>query len=219
MTTAAMKTKNTTVVLADDHTLIREGLKRLLDESDGIEVVGVAQDGPEALRQVREHAPDVLVLDLSMPGQSGVQVARKMRTQHPDTRVVVLTVHEQEDYVSDAFKAGVRGYVLKDSSAEELVEAIRTVTRDEVYMSPTVSRLVSFEGGDPRRIRTVSQKLTAREREVCRYLAQGYTVPEIASILGISRKTVDVHKTRLMRKLGVHNRADLVTHAMKNKLA
>ncbi|GIW72896.1 MAG: DNA-binding response regulator [Planctomycetota bacterium] len=216
--TTDMSTTTIRVLIADDHTLVRQGLRRLLEAQRDIEVVGEAGDGPETVRAVVERNPDVVLLDLTMPGSSGAQLVRRVRAQAPGVKVVVLTVHETEEFVSEALRAGAAGYVLKEGSSEELLAALRAVMQDEVYLSPSVARLVTLEGGDPRRVRTLSQRLTAREREVCRYLAQGYTVPETAALLGISRKTVDVHKTRLMRKLGVHNRADLVKYAIANKL-
>lgn len=208
--------KKISVLLADDHTVLRRGLRRLLEEESDIEVVAEAGDGREAVRKAVELKPDVILLDVSMPGLTGIQVARRLRTQVPDSKIVILTVHEVESYVRDALKAGVMGYLIKDAAPEELADAIRVVGDGGLYLSRSVERFVLERPTADGAVVTVSDQLTKREREVCRMLALGHTVPEIAEIIGISRKTVDVHKTRLMRKLDVHNRADLVRYALQN---
>lgn len=208
--------KTLRVVIADDHAILRQGLRQLL-EDEGFDVVGEAADGQEAIERVMELHPDVVLLDVSMPGLGGIQAAQKLTVLCPETKVVMLTVHQVEEYIAEALKAGARGYVLKDAAAAEVIEAIRVAHRGETYLSPSVSRLV-VDLGRPEEVRTLSQRLTSREREVCRMLALGNTVPEIAEILGISRKTVDVHKTRLMKKLDLHNRAELVRYAIQNRM-
>ena len=211
---------NTTikVFMVDDHPILRMGLRNLLEEEADLEVVGEAGDGREAVKKVTELKPDVALLDISMPGLNGIQAARRLKTAAPETRVVILTVHQEEEYVSEALRAGASAYVLKDAAVNDLVQAIRAAAEGKTYLSPDVERLVVTDGGSASDVKTVSQHLTNREREVCKLLALGHTVPEIASMIGISRKTVDVHKTRLMKKLAVHNRAELVTYAIKNKL-
>lgn len=205
------------VLIADDHTILREGLRKLLSEESDIEVVGEAADGNEAIRKAEELKPDVVLLDLAMPGLNGIAAAKRLRASPNPTKVLILTVHQEEEYVYETLRAGASGYVLKDAAAPELVQAIRQAAKGEVYLSPDVSRLVVKEEGRAE-IKTVSQELTNREREICKLLAEGHTVPEIATMLGISRKTVDVHKTRLMKKLDIHNRAELVRYAIQNKL-
>lgn len=205
------------VLIADDHTILREGLRKLLSEESDIEVVGEAADGNEAIRKAEELKPDVVLLDLAMPGLNGIAAAKRLRASPNPTKVLILTVHQEEEYVYETLRAGASGYVLKDAAAPELVQAIRQAAKGEVYLSPDVSRLVVKEEGRAE-IKTVSQELTNREREICKLLAEGHTVPEIATMIGISRKTVDVHKTRLMKKLDIHNRAELVRYAIQNKL-
>mgnify|MGYP003574406185 CR=1 FL=1 len=215
MTAASIGT--TRIVVADDHPVLREGLKQLLSEREGFEVVGEAGDGRELVRRATELRPDVVVIDLTMPGMNGIQAARKLRGVLPDAKLIVLTVREEEELVYEALRAGVNAYVLKGHGVDDLAGAIDAALRGERYLSPAIDRLVVDTEGKAG-LKTVSQQLTNREREVCKLLALGHTVPEIAAMIGISRKTVDVHKTRLMKKLAVHNRAELVTYAMKNGL-
>jgi two-component system response regulator NreC len=205
------------VLIADDHTILREGLRKLLSEEPDIDVVGEAADGHQAVKKAEELKPDVILLDLAMPGMNGIAAAKRLRTAAPGSKILILTVHQEEEYVYETLRAGATGYVLKDAAAPDLVGAIRKAALGEVYLSPEVSRLVVKEEGRAE-IKTVSQELTNREREICKLLAEGHTVPEIAKMISISRKTVDVHKTRLMKKLDIHNRAELVKYAIQNKL-
>jgi two-component system response regulator NreC len=207
------------VLIADDHAILRDGLRKLLSEEADIVVVGEAGDGHEALKKVEELKPDVLLLDIAMPGHNGISVAKKVKALSPATRVLVLTMHQEEEYVFETLRAGASGYVLKDAAASDLVGAIRSASKGDTFLSPGVSKLVVRDEsrGTPT-LKTVSQHLTNREREVCKLLAEGHTVPKIASMIGISRKTVDVHKTRLMKKLDIHNRAELVKYSIANKL-
>lgn len=214
----ATTTTATTFFVADDHPVLREGLKRMLQERPGFEVIGEAGDGRELVRRASELRPDVVVLDLSMPGMNGIQAARKLRAVLPNAKLIILTVREEEEFVFEALRAGVDGYVLKGQGFDDLLTAIDTSLKGERYLSPTVDRLVLDPDAAKPGVRTISQQLTNREREVCKLLALGHTVPEIAAMIRISRKTVDVHKTRLMKKLAVHNRAELVTFAIKNGL-
>jgi len=207
------------VLIVDDHTILREGLRKLLSEEADIEVVGEAQDGHEAVKKAEALKPDVVLLDIAMPGMNGITAAKKLKTVAAGSKVLILTVHQEEEYVYETLRAGASGYVLKDAAAPDLIGAIRKAATGEVYLSPEVSRLVVKDDGRMRgEIKTVSQELTPREREICKLLAEGHTVPEIAGMIGISRKTVDVHKTRLMKKLDIHNRAELVKFAIQNKL-
>ena len=213
--------KKIRVLIADDHAILRDGLRKLLGEESDIEVVGEARDGHDALKLAEEVKPDVVLLDLAMPGLSGLAVAKRLKATAAAAKVLILTMHQEEEYVYETLKAGASGYILKDAASPDLVGAIRTAFRGETYLSPGISRMVvrdDARGGAPKEIKTVSQHLTNREREVCKLLAEGHTVPKIATLIGISRKTVDVHKTRLMKKLDIHNRAELVKYAITNKL-
>ena len=208
------------VLIADAHAILRDGLRKLLTEEEDLEVVGEARDGHDALKKAEELKPDVILLDLAMPGLNGLAVAKKLKAASSGAKILILTMHQEEEYVYETLRAGASGYVLKDAASSELVGAIRAARRGEQYLSPNISRLV-VKDDSPRgskEIKTVSQHLTNREREVCKLLAEGHTVPKIAGIIGISRKTVDVHKTRLMKKLDIHNRAELVKYSITNKL-
>lgn len=207
------------VLIADDHAILRDGLRKLLAEEDDLEVVGEASDGHDALKKADELKPDVILLDLAMPGLNGIAVAKRLKSAAPGARVLILTMHQEEEYVYETLKAGASGYVLKDAAGPDLVGAIRSARRGEQFLSPSIARLVvRDEARGTKEIKTVSQHLTNREREVCKLLAEGHTVPKIADMIGISRKTVDVHKTRLMKKLDIHNRAELVKYSIANKL-
>ncbi len=208
------------VLIADDHAILRDGLRKLLTEEPDLEVAGEARDGHDALRKAEELKPDVILLDLAMPGLNGIAVAKRLRSAAPAAKVLILTMHQEEEYVYETLKAGASGYVLKDAAGPDLVAAIRAARRGEQFLSPSISRLVVRDesASGSKQIKTVSQHLTNREREVCKLLAEGHTVPKIADMIGISRKTVDVHKTRLMKKLDIHNRAELVKYSIANKL-
>jgi DNA-binding NarL/FixJ family response regulator len=211
------------VLVADDHAILRDGVRKLVNEIPDMEVVGEARDGNDALRQAEALTPDVILLDLTMPGLNGIAVAKRLKTAVPTSKILILTMHQEEEYVYETLRAGAAGYVLKDAAAEDLIGAIRKASKGEQFLSPAVERLIvrdESKGAAARgsEIRTVSQHLTNREREVCKLLAEGHTVPKIAEMIGISRKTVDVHKTRLMKKLDIHNRAELVKFSIANKL-
>jgi two-component system response regulator NreC len=202
----------TRVLLADDHTLVRQGLGALLAR-EGFEVVAECGDGRDALAAAREARPDVAILDFSMPLLNGVDAAREMKSAAPATAVVLVTVHAESPYVLAALEAGVRGYVLKKQSADELVSAIRAVLRGESYLSPGVSGVVME--ACVRKGESENGPLTSRERQVLQLVAEGKTTRKTAEILGISPKTVESHRTRLMKKLGVHETAGLVRQAIR----
>lgn len=205
------------VLVADDHAIVRTGIRHVLESEPGFEVVGEASTGAEALELAASHHPDVAVLDISMPGQSGLQVAAELRTRSPETRVLILSMHDNTEYVMESLRAGAHGYLLKDSAAMELRGAIRAVQRGESFFSPAIAgRLSAVVRGDPAEsaARSLAQ-LTARERQVLVGVAQGHTNREIALQLGISHRTVESHRENLMKKLGVRTVAGLTRLALE----
>ena len=202
------------VLLADDHVLVREGLRALLAKEADIQVVAEAGDGREALRAAREARTDVVAMDLSMPLLNGLEAARQMAAWDQGPRVILLTVHAEDRYVLEAIRAGVRGYVLKKQAAADLVRAIREVSGGGVYLSPGISAAVVEAVRSPRA--PVEEPLTPREREVLQLVAEGKTTKEIAVLLGVSVKTADAHRTRLMQKLDIHDIAGLTRYAIRH---
>jgi DNA-binding NarL/FixJ family response regulator len=201
------------IVLADDHVLVRQGLKSLL-EREGFQVVAEAADGQEALSHVESLQPDVVVMDISMPILNGLNAARQMGRSSPKTKTILLTQHDEAQYIREALDAGVKGYVLKNQIASDLLLAIRQVSRGQVYLSPGVSSAV-LEA-----YRSKSEKfetpLTPRERQVLQLIAEGKSTKDVASLLGISTKTAESHRTRLMQKLDIHETASLVRYAVRH---
>jgi two-component system response regulator NreC len=203
------------VVLADDHVVVREGLKSLL-ERQGFSVVGEASDGREAARITREVRPDVAVLDLTMPVLNGLDAAREIQQTTPSTKTVLLTMHNEEQYVLSALRCGITGYVLKSRASSSLVEALREVCQGNVYLSPGISRAVvsAFLNG----AEAPAEPLSPREREVLQLIAEGQTTKEVATILGVSVKTAESHRSRIMEKLNIHQTAGLVRYAIRKGL-
>jgi DNA-binding NarL/FixJ family response regulator len=203
------------VILADDHLIVRQGL-RLVLEKEHIEVLGEASDGPEAVRLIQELLPEVAVLDLDMPGLDGLAVLRETARLSPQTRTIILTRHMEEPYAVEALRIGARGYVLKTQAGTDLAAAIRHVHRGEVYLSPKISKSVvdaylsSSDGPNG--------KLSVRERQVLQLVGEGHPTKKIASLLGISVKTADSHRTKIMDKLNIHQTAGLVRYAIRNGL-
>jgi len=204
------------VLLADDHAIVREGLKALLSREPDLQVVAEAGDGREALRLAREIQPDVATLDLSMPLLNGLEAARQMASWDRGPRPILLTMHADDQYVLEALRAGVRGYVLKRQAAADLVRAIREVAGGAVYLSPGISASVVEAIRSP--AAPPGESLTPREREVLQLVAEGKTTKEIANILGVSIKTADTHRTRLMQKLDIHDVAGLTRYAIRQGL-
>ncbi len=205
-----------TLLLADDHRIVRQGLRALLNAVPDFQLAGEASDGPEALRLAERLQPNVLVLDLMMPGLNGLDVARQVARRSPRTRIIILSMHSNEAYVLEALRAGASAYVLKDSSAEELVQAIREVSAGRRYFSAPISeqavtayaRRAAGAPLDP------YDTLTLREREVLQLTAEGYSGTEISERLFISPRTVESHRANLMRKLTVRNQKELVRYAL-----
>ena len=209
--------KRTTILLADDHRIVRQGLRALLAGEADFDVVGEADDGREALELVRRLNPDVLVLDLMMPGLNGLEVARQLPRQSPGVRVVVLSMHDDEGFVLEALANGVSGYVLKDSNSSDLVHAVREVAAGRRYLSPPLSDRAIEAYQQRAKVGTMDkhETLTTREREVLQLSAEGHTNSEIAARLGISTRTAETHRSRLMHKLGLHTQSDLIRYAIR----
>lgn len=207
------------VLLADDHTIVRQGLASLLSASGEVEVVAEAGDGQEAVDKALATKPDVVVLDLSMPRLSGLEAARRIRKALPGTRVLVLTMHEDEEYVLRMVRAGVSGYLVKDGAASELLAALRALQAGKAYFGPQASSALAdgLQKGETS-AEDPYERLTDREREVVQLLLEGRTNAQIADVLCISPKTVDNHRTHVMSKLGVHTLAELFRHAARHRL-
>ena len=203
------------VLLADDHQMVRQGLKILL-ESKGFVVVGEASDGHEAARLAQDLSPEVAVLDLAMPLMNGISAAKVIRQSGSHTRIIILTIHSEVQYVLEALRAGIRGYVLKRCAAEELVHAIREVLRGSTFLSSDISDVVV--DAYLNRMEFPSEALSARELQVLQLVAEGNTTKEIACLLNISAKTAESHRARIMEKLEVHETASLVRYAVRRGL-
>jgi two-component system, NarL family, response regulator NreC len=209
------------IVLADDHTLFRQGIRTLIAAEQDMEIVGEASNGSEAVEKAAETRPDVVLMDIGMPGFSSFEATRQIRRNRPETKVLFLTMYDDEDYLVEGMEVGGSAYVLKDSPAPQLVSAIRDIQRGGSYLSP---RMLSQLVDDFRsRIKSTSRTprfatLTPREREVLKLLAEGNSTKEIASELNLSVKTVEAHKFNLMRKLDIHNKAQLVQYAIQKKI-
>jgi two-component system, NarL family, response regulator NreC len=207
------------VLISEDHALFREGLRALLSAHPTLEVVGDARDGNEAVQLAKSLRPDVILMDMEMPELNGLEATRRVRRAVPASRVLMLTLYDDEEVVAECLEAGAAGYVLKDAPSSQLVYAIEAVHRGQRYLSPRVlGRVVEGNGRHGKSAKTSFDLLTPREREVLRLLAEGHSVKQIALRLGLSVKTVDVHKSNLMRKLDLHDRSELVKYALRRKL-
>jgi DNA-binding NarL/FixJ family response regulator len=208
------------VFLADDHQLFREGVRSLLSRAPDIEVVGEAGNGVDAVARVRELTPDVVLMDISMPGMNGLDAAAQIRDTVPSAKVIILTVHETDQYVSQMLNVGAAGYIVKSVSSTELIYAVTAVHQGNVYLYPSIARMIIQ---DYLKQATTGQEssldgLTARELEILKHVASDLRNKEIADLLGISLKTVQAHRTSLMSKLGLHDRTQLVKYAIRRGL-
>ena len=207
------------VLLADDHTLLRDGLVRILESEGDVQVIAQAADGGEALEQALALRPDVVVTDVSMPRLSGIELAHRLHQALPHTRVLVLTMHQEDQYVLQAVRAGASGYLVKDSPAAELLAAVRNVHAGRGHFGPQVARALAEQLQHPERVSDDPYAtLTRREREVFRLIAEGLTTKEIARQLSISTKTAENHRARVLGKIGVRNTAELVRYALRRGL-
>jgi DNA-binding NarL/FixJ family response regulator len=204
------------VLLADDHTLVRAGIRALLERLPDVEVVAEASNGRDALHLVKAHRPDVVMMDIAMPGLNGLEAAKRLVNEFPHISVLILSMHKSEEYVWQALRAGASGYLLKDADLTELALAIKAVASGETYLSPPISKHVIQDyvrrvGGEE----TLLERLTPRQREILQLIAEGATTKEIAQTLNISVKTVETHRAQLMERLNIHDVAGLVRYAMK----
>ena len=209
------------IIIAEDHTILREGLRAILSANADFEVVGEAQDGRDAIRCAGKLAPDLILMDLSMPRTNGLEAIKEIKKQNPDIKIIALTVHKTEEYILETLKGGADGYLLKDSSQSELIMAINNVLAGKRYLSPGVSEKVIegyLEGKRTIKTNTVWDTLTQREREILKLIAEGYKNKEVADYLCISLKTVEKHRANLMKKLDLHNAAALTAFAMEKGL-
>ncbi|MCX8022473.1 MAG: response regulator transcription factor [Syntrophorhabdaceae bacterium] len=214
------------ILLVEDHTLVRQGIKALVESIGNLNVVAETGDGREALNIVEKSMPDIVLLDIAIPGLNGIEVASRIKKEYPHTKIIMLSMHASEEYVYQSLKAGVSGYLLKDSGIEELEFAIKSVIKGEIYLSPSISKQVvtdyisRTEGRvkDDKGEKNVFEVLTSRQREILQLIAEGYTTKEIAKKLNISVNTVDAHRTQIMDILDIHNIAGLVRYAVKAKL-
>jgi two-component system, NarL family, response regulator NreC len=210
------------VLLTDDHTLFREGIRNLLSGEPDIEVVGESANASDAVDVARQVRPDVVLMDIGMTGMSSFEATRQIRKERPETRVVFLSMYDDEDYLSECIDMGAHGYILKESPVDQLLTAIREVHRGGSYLSPRLlTRLVADfrqQGRDDAARQPRFGTLTKREREILKMLAEGCSVKEIATSFDLSVKTVEAHKFNLMRKLDIHNKAQLVQYAIQKKI-
>lgn len=210
----------TTILLADDHQILREGLRSLLTKVPGMEVVAEAETGRDAVAMARKLAPDVAILDISMPDMNGVEAARQIAARCPKTRIIALSIHRDRRFASEMLKAGARGYCLKDAPFAELAEAIRAAMDGHSFLSPAVMDVVigDYMAGGPEARRATEADLTSREREVLQLLAEGHSAKTIASRLHVSPSTVDTHRQHIMGKLGLRSIAELTKYAVREGL-
>lgn len=210
--------KPVTVVIAEDHALVRAGLRLLLSDVEGLEIVGEAADGHEALRLVAERRPNVVLMDITMPGLNGLEAAARVAKEHPGTRVLILSMHANEAYVHQALRSGAAGYLLKDAHQAELELAIHAVASGQTYISRAISRkgLAALESRAPAAPEGGPlDALTSRQREILQLVAEGHTTRDIATKLDLSVKTVEAHRTQIMERLGIHDLAGLVRFSIR----
>ena len=213
--------KKIAVLIVDDHTLVRDGIRSLLALTADIEIVGEAADGREALEKVRQLLPDIVLMDLAMPIMGGLEATRRIRREFPATKVLALTQYDDSEYVIPVIEAGARGFVTKMSSSSELASAIQAVYKGDSFLSPSAAAAVVDECQQKVTIegeRDSYQQLTDREREVLKLIAEGHTAREIAEMLVVSPKTVEWYKSSLMNKLNIHSRTDLIKFAIRKRV-
>lgn len=209
------------VLIADDHDVVRAGIRHLLSQQPDIEVVGEASDGRGAVQLAERLSPNIVIMDIAMPNLNGMEAASQILRRDPNTGVIILSMHEEEDYLMRALAVGVRGYLLKESAQKDLVPAVRAVAGGKTYFSPPVGQMLADDFGQLMQQRGVSDSyelLTEREREILQLIAEGKSNKEAAAVLGLSPYTVETHRTHIMQKLDLHNTAEIVLYAVRKKI-
>jgi two-component system, NarL family, response regulator NreC len=210
--------KTIRILLADDHTVVRKGLRLLLEGHPGFAVVGDAADGRAAVALAEQHTPDVVVMDVAMPGLNGIEAARQISAKMPQVAVVFLSMHSDESYVLKALKSGARGYLLKDSAEQDLINAVIAVSEGKAFFSPAISKMLVedyMRQMQDRKVEDSYELLTTREREVLQLLAEGRNNKEVATVLNLSLYTVETHRGNILQKLNLHNQAELILYAIR----
>lgn len=213
--------KRIKVLLAEDHTLVRKGLRALLDEAREIQVIGEASDGRDAVAKEEDKEPDVILMDISMPLLNGLEATRQIMERNPDARIIILTVHSNEEYILQALRAGAAGYLLKEAAPTDLIRAIKVVHLGDAFLSPSISRSLIKAYVEKTELLTTEtryDRLSNREREVLQLVAEGYQIRDIAAHLSISEKTVRTHRANLVKKLDIHSTAELTLYALRHGL-
>jgi two-component system, NarL family, response regulator NreC len=209
------------ILLADDHTVVRDGLRSLLEREPDMEVVAEAADGRECIQLAARHAPQVAIIDVAMPVMNGIEAARRIETEAPETAVLMLSMHQDESYVLRALRAGAKGYLLKDSPRSDVLDAVRSVARGRSFVSRKISRMLQEEYVHQLNLRGLEDSydlLTAREREILQLLAEGRTNKEVANLLNISVTTIETHRGHILQKLSLHSTPDLILYAVRKKI-
>jgi DNA-binding NarL/FixJ family response regulator len=210
--------KTIRVIVADDHTIIRSGLKALLDREPDIEVVAEAADGRQAVQKAQELLPEVVLLDIAMPNLNGIEAARQIAAKHERMGIIILSMHSDESYVLKALKAGARGYLLKDSSESDVMNAVRAVNAGKAYFSPEISRMMAddyLRQMQQRGVEDSYELLTSREREILQMLAEGKSNKDVANLLNLSLHTVETHRSNILQKLNLHSVPELILYAVR----
>jgi DNA-binding NarL/FixJ family response regulator len=206
------------ILIADDHAVVRDGLRAVLDQQPDMQVVAEASDGRECVRLAEEHAPDVAIVDIAMPNMNGMEATRRMVANNSRIAVVVLSMHQDESYVLGALKAGARAYILKDSARSDVIDAVRAAARGESFLTRRVSRMLQedyIQDLKSKGLADAYDMLTDREREVLQLVAEGKTNKEVAALLGIGLTTVETHRAHILQKLGLHSVPELILYAMR----
>jgi len=209
------------ILLVDDHTIVRQGLRALLEAHAGFTIVGEAENGREAVKKAQDLNPDIVIMDIAMPVLNGLEATRQIKRALPDTRVLALTMYNDEEYVFQILKSGASGYLIKETAANELIAAILSIKSGNPFFSPSISRKIMesyLNEDEDKKGKGETDKLTNREKEVLQLIAEGYTNNEIANLMGISVKTVETHRAHVMSKLDIHDVAGLIKYAIKKGL-